>query len=220
MLAAAGNFGLSMGRSLWEWRLLLRFWLSILTIAAAGAATLHYLGPLPEHSAQKQVPPEPKQSARPAKAELPAPAFLAVSPTERPSSGEQSPPPLPPRTDAKAAGSVAQENVSSEANSQTSRLPPSRVLVILHPPRSEGGKAAAQQLATRAELASDQIVTEVVTDAPPRSIIRFYSTGDHALARRLGRELTQLGYAWQIENLSDRPLSAGRRALEVWLPER
>lgn len=209
-----------MSRLLSGWRSLLRFWLSILTVAAAGMATLQCLGPLPKHSAQLQAPPGSRQFAKPAEAGVPAPASAAVPPTKGPTSGEQSPLPVRPPAGPKTAGDIAQENVGRGTIDQVSKPSRSRVLVILHPPRSEGGRATAQQLATRAELASDQIATEAVTNAPPRATIRFYSPEDHALARRLGRELTQLGYPWQIENLSDRPPSAGQQTLEVWLPER
>jgi hypothetical protein len=57
-------------------------------------------------------------------------------------------------------------------------------------------------------------------DAMPHAVIRFYSPEDHPLARRLGNELAQMGYAWQIESLADRPSSSEHQPLEVWLPAR
>ena len=83
--------------------------------------------------------------------------------------------------------------------------PPSQPLIILHSAASDSGKAAAEHLASRLGLASDQIATGAAADAVPRAMIRFYSADEHPLARRLGNELAQMGYAWQIENFAERP---------------
>ena len=97
-----------------------------------------------------------------------------------------------------------------------------RVLVTLHPAAGSGdGGAQAGQLASQAGLAPDQIGAGTASGlGQGAAMIRFYSTLDHALARRLGQVLTGMGYAWRIENLSDRPSPPGHQAVEVWLPKR
>ena len=77
-----------------------------------------------------------------------------------------------------------------------------------------------QRLATQAGTTIDQVATKEVGDAPSRATICFYLLEDHAAARRLARELGQLGYAWRIENLSGQQSRFGQRTLEVWLPAR
>ncbi len=98
--------------------------------------------------------------------------------------------------------------------------PRSQARIILHPARSDSNRVTAEQLASRLGLASDQVATGAIADAVPRAIIRFYSAEDHPLARRLGNEFAQLGYAWQIENFAERPSSPGHQAIEIWLPGR
>ena len=79
--------------------------------------------------------------------------------------------------------------------------------------------------ATPSDLAGAKNLVAIVStwgegEPPQRATIRFYSPEDHAAARRLGRELGQLGYPWQIENLTARSWSYGQKTLEVWLPDR
>ena len=97
-----------------------------------------------------------------------------------------------------------------------------RVLVTLHPAAGSGdGGAQAGQLASQAGLAPDQVGAGTASGlGQGAAMIRFYSTRDHALARRLGQGLTGMGYAWRIEKLSDRTSPSGRQAVEVWLPKR
>jgi hypothetical protein len=54
---------------------------------------------------------------------------------------------------------------------------------------------------------------------PSRAVIRFYEAGDHALARRIGHELADMGYPWRIENLSAGSTSK-HQPPEIWLPAR
>ena len=98
--------------------------------------------------------------------------------------------------------------------------PSGQPLIILHPATSDSGGAMAGHLASGLGLSSDQIATGAAANAVPRAIIRFYSAEDHPLARRLGTELAQMGYAWQIENFAERPSSPGHQAIEIWLPRR
>ena len=52
------------------------------------------------------------------------------------------------------------------------------------------------------------------------AVIRFYAVGDHALARRLGKELARMGYSWRIENFAARPWAWKDQAVEVFLPDK
>ena len=89
----------------------------------------------------------------------------------------------------------------------------------MHPAGPDDGKALAQQLATRAGLAPDQVEAGDAAAPVPRATVRFYAEEDHALARRLGNELGGMGYTWQIDNQVARP-SARRRGVDVFLPRR
>ena len=122
-----------------------------------------------------------------------------------------SPPQSHPAPDAQAPGSADQGDTK----------PSSQPRIILHVARPDRGKAVAEQLAPQLGLASDQIATQAGAGTVPRAVIRFYSAEDHPLARRLGNELAQMGYAWRIENLAERPSPlGGHQPLEIWLPDR
>lgn len=94
------------------------------------------------------------------------------------------------------------------------------VRIILHPAKSDSGRVTTASLASQAGLAADQVTMGTAADAVPRAIIRFYSPEDHPLARRIGSNLAQMGYAWQIENLAERNSSSAHQPIEVWLPRR
>lgn len=94
------------------------------------------------------------------------------------------------------------------------------VRIILHPAKSDSGRVTPESLASQTGLAADQVAMGAVAEAVPRAIIRFYSPEDHPLARRIGSDLAQMGYAWQIENLAERTSSSAHQPLEVWLPRR
>lgn len=211
-LAVLDAVELATARSVSRWRPLLWLWLSILSVAAAGGALLEYLGPPAERLSPDQVRPDPQQAAGAAEPEaVPGGLSSPAAPLPmRPEADDPTPKEARPSADARAPGGVAQANPP----------PRSRVLAILHPARSEGSRAAAKQLAIRAGLAPDQVDMGAAADARSDAILRFYSAADHALARRLGKELTQMGYPWRIENFSDRPSPPGHQALEVWLPKR
>ena len=113
----------------------------------------------------------------------------------------------------------AQEPPGAAAPDQASATPRGRRLIVFHPVKFVG-TGQVQRLAGQIGLTADQVLTEAVAAPPSRAIIRFYAPDDHPSARRLGRELGQLGYPWQIENLSERSSPVEGRALEVWLPER
>jgi len=194
------------------WRPLLWFWLSVLVIVVAGGAVLHYLGPLPKQPARDQVRSEPRRIAQAAREPPPTPAsaYAAVSPPRQPDP-VASPSRSQPAPDAQAPNKAEQANVK----------PSSQPRIIVHPaPASSSGAAVAEQLASQLGLASDQISVGTAAEPTPRAVIRFYDAEDHSLARRVGNELAQLGYAWRIENLAERPSTAGHQPLEIWLPKR
>ena len=184
------------------WRPLAWFWLLLLTGAAGGGGVLQYLGPPAGRSAREQSPAEGQRLAGPVEAKPP----VAASPPPRPSSGAGAPP------EARAADDAARARADA--------APRGRRLVVYHPVAAYNSGTAAQRLAAQIGLTADEVTTEPVVEPPQRATIRFYSPEDHAAARRLGRELGQLGYPWQIENLTARSWSYGQRTLEVWLPDR
>lgn len=240
-LAAAGSFGTVAAGAvvglLSRWRPLVLFWACVLAVLAAGGAVLHGLGPPPQASAEAHARRAVEARAAPempppvpASAPLAAPPAglgpVAPAPPVGPRPIVPTPivaPPSRPPADARASGDAAREGAGAGPGAADRAEAPPRpgdpVLFVFHPPGSESGKTVAQHLAARVGLGEDRITTEPVPDTPARAIIRFHVPADHPLARRLGRELAQLGYAWQIENLSARPPS-GRRAVEVWLPNR
>ena len=95
-----------------------------------------------------------------------------------------------------------------------------QILITLHPAGSEDTRELAQHLAAGLGLAPDQIGTGVAGGFRPGVVIRFYSAGDHMMARRIGNELTGMGYSWRIENLSSRPPVIPHQGLDVWLTGR
>jgi len=222
------------------WRPLLWFWLAILAVAATGGAVLHRLGPLPERShgdqarSEPQHPTEPRTvlalpaavpPVQPGSAEPLARAPSAAEPSEpTPSTTAAAPPPAPAtaRTDPGKQPTVLPSLVRATNEALEGTRRDGRVLVTLHPAAGSGdGGAQAEQLASQAGLAPDQIGAGPASGlGRGAALIRFHSTQDHALARRLGQELAGMGYAWRIENLSDRSSPPGRQAVEVWLPER
>lgn len=206
--AAAGSPG-APSRLLSGWRSLLRFWLAVLAAGAVGGAVLQNLGPLQEGAVREPSPGPQGGAGR----TVPAPPAAPVASQAQPLP-DRVLPQGPPNV--RAAPETATPAVADPASG------PSRdgVLVVFRIPRSEESRAAAQQLAARAGLASGQVATEMASDPPARATIRFYAAADHALARRLGRELTGLGVPWQIENLSGRTPPFGRPTVEVWLPAR
>jgi hypothetical protein len=219
------------GRS--RWRPLVCFWLGVLTVATVGGAALERLGPIADRSRTGS-----QRSANPGESEpsLSGPPHLAAAQSGRPdvtrpvgrvpSSVQTIEPahpsvPSPPRIalEEKEVPPSPATQGSADAGAKDSQ-PDDRVLVTLHPARPADGKALAQQLASRAGLAPDQIDIGEAGNPGSHAMIRFYSLGDHPLARRIGLVLTQLGYAWQIENNAGRPAPPGHQVLDVWLPQR
>lgn len=235
LLAASGPFGTAALGLLAGWRPLIVFWACALSALAAGGAVLHRLGPPPDTRAEPHargpIPVRaPPDASAPAPPVVPPPVMpLSVAPPSvappsvapPPEAGATTAeaPPGRPAPDARAVGGIAREGGGADAADRAGGPPEVRPLLVLHPPKSDAGKPAVQQLAARVGIDDDRVVTEPVAETPARAIIRFYVAADHALARRLGRELEQLGYAWQIENFSARP-PPGRQAVEVWLPKR
>lgn len=240
------------------WRPLVRFWLCVLCVAGLGGAALQWLGPPSDGSVGDPVR-SPQQSARPGepgprevtsaspatsppapfKSDEPNAASNQAKPLEPvepavmgavPASPSGSPPPPPDQDERPPA--KARSLSDAQALGAFDQTPPhgGQAVVILHAAGSQGGQAAAEQLASRVGLTPDQIKrvgltpdqinTRAAADVPSRAIIRFYTTEDHAWARRLGQELSQMGYSWRIENWSDRSSSPEHQVPEVWLPER
>jgi hypothetical protein len=75
----------------------------------------------------------------------------------------------------------------------------------------------AQSLATRigAELTRSDFKAE--SDLPRHAAVRISEERNHALARTIAQSLGDLGYGWEIENLSGLTQSP-RNVIEVWLP--
>ena len=75
----------------------------------------------------------------------------------------------------------------------------------------------AKSLATRigAELTRSDFKAE--SDLPKHAAIRISEERNRALARTIGQSLGDLGYEWEIENLSGLTQSR-RNVIEVWLP--
>jgi hypothetical protein len=207
---------------------------------------LQWLGPPSDPPVRDPAKPPPQQAARPVEAK--PVAGMADSPaqgqpgrkdqvavaSERRSSGSTpaenmaaapaisagstQAPPNPPGPSAKPAGDppVAPPPRTSESEGTQH---PEKPLLVLHASQSQAAEAVAAQLAPRVGLTPAQVDARASADLPPRAIIRFYAAADHALARRIGQELSRMGYSWRIENLSDRASSKGQ-VPEVWLPDR
>ena len=78
----------------------------------------------------------------------------------------------------------------------------------------------ASRLAARAKLDPDQVDIGAPAEARSEVAIRYYSADDHALARHLADEVTQMGFPWRIENLANQSLASRNQAIEVWLTDR
>lgn len=206
-----------------RWRSLVWFWLAILSIPALGGLVLEILGPphdrtpdvhAPQRTAALSAGPERPLTASPrpiAPVALTAPAAATTPATSAPTRSEPGPAPQPgPIPDAQAPAITAQSDVP----------PRGRVLIMLHPARSEGSEKIASRLAAQAGVDPGQIDVGPIGVAKSRAVIRFYSEGDHALARRLGQELAHMGYTWKIENFAARSWAWKDQAIEVFLPEK
>lgn len=203
-----------------HWRPLLWFWLAILSIAAMGGLALEILGPPAERTPEVQAPqpaailpagPERPPTALAAFANVTAAAADTTLATSAPARPEPSTAPQPgPVPSAQGPAATAQQDSP----------PRGRSLIVLHPARSEGAAAIASRLAARASLDPDQIDVGTLGEVRSGAVVRFYSTGDHALARRLGQELAHMGYTWKIENLAARAGASKEQAIEVFLPDR
>ena len=225
-----------------RWRPLVCCWLVILAIVAVGGAVLQQLGPPPEAALRDRASAELQRAANtgelepslaaafyPADGQLPQPEgtklprrVLAPVLTIEPASvaaALASPTVFqpPPRAEREGTRPPPAAQASTNAGGKDPETH-DRVLVTLHPARPEDGKALAGRLASRIGLAPDQIDAGEARDLGSRAMIRFYSSKDHPLARRLGKAVGEMGYVWQIENLADRPSPPGHQALEVWLP--
>lgn len=216
-----------------QWRYLLAFWVALLVTAIAGGVALQLLGPPSDHLNRDGGPsspygaiasslpwfdpsdPDQRSALAPAALARNPPALWPVQPAPLDIATTASEPapvrtvvqPTPLSSHAQAVGSADQEAAQ----------PVNQILITLHPAGSEDTKALAERLAARLGLTSSQISTGAAGGSRPGVVIRFYSAGDHTMARRIGSELSKMGYPWRIENLSNPPPANPHHALEVWL---
>lgn len=209
------------------WRPLAWFWCSVAAVVVVGGAVLALLGPPPARAAREQataqppadavalvraVPPAPKPLMRRV-ADLPVqPSAPVAEPAPAPAPQPFDQPPRDRATPlaAQASGDAAQKDAS----------PRGHVVMIVHPARAEGAAALAERLAARTGIGPDQVDVGTIGEARSEAAVRFYSEDDHALARRIGRELGGMGYTWKLHNYSQRPGVSKDWAMEVWLPNR
>lgn len=214
------------------WRPLVLFWCSIAAVAVVGGTVLALLGPPSEPPTGERVTGERPTGERTvtrlqsdgavsdkAAFAMPKPPVrraAEASPQPRIPVPEPAPPPPTPRLPTAQPPAVQAPGSAAQADAP----PRGRIAVLLHPARPEGGVAILDRLATRAGLVPDQVDLGTTSEARSEAAIRFFSETDHALARRLGRELAGMGYPWRLENYSQRPGASKDQTIEVWLPNR
>lgn len=197
-----------------RWQPLIWFWSSMLAIAAVLGLILAVLGPPSERIAEAEPAPEPVQAPRPAPNAVPAQLAPRVEPERLPAVLTT---PMRPEPEQPAPPTPGLQPGPATAPDAPSRP---RAALVLHPARSEGGTAIASRLAAQTGLTPDQVDVGTVAEARSDAVIRFYSTTDHPLARRLGKELARMGYSWRIENFAARSWAWKDQAVEVFLPDR
>ena len=202
-LTTIGALGAGSSRPAATWRPLIRFWLMLLAVAAAACGVLDYLGPPARRSA------EDLEASGGRGQVVEAEQAAAGVPPPGQGFGRQTTP------EALAAGEVSPSDARPASDGPTPATP--RRLTVFHAAESTTAAAVVQRLMSHAGLAADTVGAEPAAISSPRADIRFYSVDDHALARRIGRELGRMGYPWQIENLS---ALSEQRGVEVWLPSR
>lgn len=212
-LGTAEALSLAKYRLASRWQPLIWFWSSVLGIAAALGLVLAVLGPPSERIAGAEPMPEAVQAPRPMRAIPPAQAARPVEPERLPAVAAPMRPepgqPAPPTPSSQPSGAAPPD-----------APPRPRMALVLHPARPENGAAIAGRLAAQAGVPADQVDVGTVSEARPDAVIRFYSAADHPLARRLGKELARMGYAWRIENFAARSWAWKDQAVEVFLPDR
>ena len=210
---AADALSLDKYRLASRWQPLVRFWLSVLTVAVAVVFVLEILGP-PQRVAGADPAPDALRTLDRPRAAAPAPVFGKPAEAERvpAAATPMRPEPAPP---APPVPGMLPPGVPAATDA-----PRTRVALVVHPARAEGGAAIASRLGAQSGLAPDQVDVGAVADARSEAIIRFYATNDHPLARRLGKELARMGYSWRIENFAARPSAAKDQAIDVFLPDK
>lgn len=210
--STADALSLAKYRLVSRWQPLIRFWQSVLTVAVALIFLLEVLGP-PQRVAGADPASDALEPLDRPRAATPAPLAGKPGETGQPSASIPMPPepdpPAPPAPGILPPGAPAPPDA-----------PRTRVALVVHPARAEGGTAIASRLAAQSGLAPDQVDVGTIADARSDAIIRFYATNDHPLARRLGKELARMGYSWRIENFAARPSVAKDQAVEVFLPDK
>ena len=202
------------------WRPLCWFWSSIIAVAVVGGTILTLLGPPAERAAARPqadgVVPAIKASSRLDAAAAVQPGASVMAPAASLAA------PRPPQPDQPTRSQVPSP---LDAQPTTKAVLPDAsprglALVVVHSARPEGAAAVAERLAARAGLNADQVEVGTAGEARSEAVIRFYSEGDHALARRLGKELAGMRIKWRLENYSQRASAWTDQALDIWLPPR
>jgi len=218
------------------WRLLAWFWRCVAAVVAVGGAVLALLGPPPERADRRHATAQPQTAAAQPQADAVALA-RAASPASQPLTRraaellvQAEPPaaePPAPRPDQPPRDWANPPSAAPAAAAQASDIvarpaapPRGRTLMVLHPARAEGEAAIAQRLAAKIGIPAEQVDLGTVGEARTEAAIRFYSESDHALARRIGREVGGMGYTWKLQNYAERPSAPKDAPIEVWLPNR
>jgi hypothetical protein len=199
------------------WRGLGRFWAIVIAVTGSAVAVLQTMGPPPEGTPDAIATKVPQDnpgaslttSVVPSLNNLPSPAPLAA---KQNADDPQNPPvPEPQHTTGVAADPSPTQ--AEAAISETGK-PALRIYYSFESPLAAKN---AQSLATRigAELTRSDFKAE--SDLPKHAAIRISEERNHALARTIGQSLGDLGYEWEIENLSGLTQSR-RNVIEVWLP--
>jgi hypothetical protein len=115
------------------------------------------------------------------------------------------------------ADSLARPPSAAMTDDISGSEPNKPALVVYYPRGSLRAKKNAQSLSARIQSDLTKSDFEAQSALPDDAVIKFSEESNHALARRIGKSLGDLGYRWRIEN-SPRPVGAPRNSIEVWLP--
>ena len=117
-----------------------------------------------------------------------------------------------------AASSAVPENRGAEAPTNSGAHPVGQERVVIHYlAGSPGADAAAKLLSTRLGVHAEMREEATV---PPSALIRYVSSEDHSTARKAGKILGEMDYAWRIETAPDGPGDSPQGVIKIWLPNR
>jgi hypothetical protein len=199
------------------WRGLGRFRAIVIAVAGSAVALLQTMGPPPEGTPDAIATKVPQDnpgaslptSVVPSLNNLPSPAPLAA----KQNADDPQNPPVPEPQHTTGVPADPSPTQAEAAISETGK-PALRIYYLFESPVAAKN---AQSLATRigAELTRSDFKAE--SDLPKHAAIRISEERNHALARTIGQSLGDLGYGWEIENLSGLTQSR-RNVIEIWLP--